>query len=734
MTVKLEPIDEAEVVIVGAGPAGTAAAITLSRLGRDVVLIDQHRFPRDKPCGDGLWSGAVEALREFGLAKLIDGAMPIEKTQIVHMQDERLVERLTARRGPQTLPRCIPRQRLDAALLDLAIAGGARFTCGRAQEFFKQDGSVTAITVRRADGSRGAVHGRAFIAADGATSRLRRLAGVAPPKTAAPAYAIRQYVGTDRPLEPIFEIRTPIAFGQHRLPGYSWIFPVDENIANIGVGLFRGAGSRNNKHYSLRELLRAFTDELRSDSRTEFGDLDELSPPQGAPLAIGFAADSVQKGNIFFVGDAARLTDPLVGEGISAALESGRITGDAVDGWLDSGRCTRLGDRLSRRFPRIGQDTRLLHLTYDRLVDEAGRSPDDAKTVRGGNAFLEEVATVFMRGSDDKPVLDETPVVCGVAARDDGLREIFTELNRLALDEFRVDFPFAFEMLHRRLRSTAGPSVAAGMLLTAKAHGLPSHESPYSAAIACELTLIASHFLGQTCNQSEPDRPSLGNGLTTLIADLALSTGLQLAVSLGPAETAGLARLSRTVFEGAMSEAVDTWRTDRSAERYFAAAHTQSGEPHAFAVGLGARLAKYTGDHAPLNEFGQNLGLALKISNDVVELFEGDEPMAREPGDQLRMGNFTLATIFALEKDPDLAPLLTLETVDNSFEEALARIRATGAIKRSFAECVRFAETARAALEQADLCGTPLESLINLAVDRHRGCLTDRSEGQPAAT
>lgn len=726
MSVPLPTLDEAEVAVIGAGPAGAAAAITLAQLGHEVILVDQSEFPRDKPCGGALWSRAVRSLLELGLEELVESARPVEGTRLLRTQDGRPIERAAGRRP---LPRCIPRLRLDAAMFDIALECGARFVRGRVQDAVKQDGRVTAVVLYGPDGQPGEVRAHNFIAADGATSRMRHLLHIGPSKSNVRAYAMRQEFRTEKPPENWFEIQTPLRSRHGSLPGYSWIFPATDDIVSIGVGLFRDLSAARSVRVDLRDVLGNFVDDIRSSASTRFGNLTGSAKPSGAPVAIGFSPQAAQRSNVLFVGDAARMVDPLIGEGIVAALEGGRAAAREVDGWLKRGRRAGFGERLTNEFPRLGQDTGVVIRNYDWLVDDTGIFFDDAAGVRGGHPFLEHVAAISMRGADDAPTIEVTDVYRLLATRSDGVRSAMIKISDQILVALRTKLPYALDLLHRRFRSGVGPTASATLLSVETAWGKPFTKRSLAAAVAGELLVVATHFLSQTAEESEFDHKNLGNALATLIADHALSHGLQIATRLGPHETARFARLARTNYEGAMAEVDDAWALDRSPERYLTAIGDSAGSLHAYAADLGARLAGRDDAAAGLSEFGFELGVALKISNDLVELMAGDYETAVEPGEVLLHGDYALPVIYALEQDPTLRTLLARDAIGDAQTEAVARIRESSAVERCVAECERHADAARAALDRVQLPdATTLRDLALLPVERCRAHLPDQAD------
>jgi len=263
-----ETIDEAEVVVVGGGPAGASCAALLAERGHDVLIVDQERFPRDKPCGDGLTRSAVAFCERLGLGELMEEAHPVMGLRVVldHRSYEYREYAPTPRR-PQRA-RCIPRRTLDEALLQAALARGARFRHARVTGSARTNGLVRTDTL--VDNRPAALRSRFVVAADGATSRLRRTAGHGRIDDDTMAYAVRAYFRCEQALEPVFEAYVPLDFDGQGIAGYGWLFPIDAHTANIGVGYWRGGGLRSPTN--MRAVLDAFVEQLMLRGRRRFGE------------------------------------------------------------------------------------------------------------------------------------------------------------------------------------------------------------------------------------------------------------------------------------------------------------------------------------------------------------------------------------------------------------------------------------------------------------------------------
>ena len=188
------PRDEADVVVVGAGPSGSTAAAMLGELGHEVLVVDKDQFPREKACGDGIMHPAVAMAERLGLASLIEAHWEIEVGRVIVGHRRQSITRFVRSRG-RPLPRCIGRADFDAALLGSARERGARVLHARVDEVEESSSGWRLHAV--AGGESLVLGARVVVAADGATSRLRRSLGGAPSPPL--AYAVRQYfVSSDR--------------------------------------------------------------------------------------------------------------------------------------------------------------------------------------------------------------------------------------------------------------------------------------------------------------------------------------------------------------------------------------------------------------------------------------------------------------------------------------------------------------------------------------------------------
>ena len=303
-----------DLLIVGAGPAGSAAAITAARAGRHVVLLDRAEFPRDKTCGDGLTADALRRLEALGVTLAGLGAsVPVHDVVLVSPAGRRI----TAPLPPDgSHARVVRRIDLDAALVARARAVGAEVREGADVVGFRSTDAEVQATL--ADGA--VIRAPFAIAADGRYSTIRSLLAPGDRPTAGEWSAFRQY------FTGYSDARLWVLFERDLLPGYAWVFPLPDGRANVGFGMLRGRGVTG------RTIARAWHGLLeRPALRAVLGpDARPESPHRAWPIPSHFDADRLTSGRVMFVGDAAGVVDPMTGEGIAQAIETGTLAAEAI--------------------------------------------------------------------------------------------------------------------------------------------------------------------------------------------------------------------------------------------------------------------------------------------------------------------------------------------------------------------------------------------------------------------
>jgi geranylgeranyl reductase family protein len=332
-----------DVLVVGAGPAGVAAAIGAHDRGLRTACLDRATFPRDKTCGDGLTASALRLLEEVGVGVPgIASTQPVT-TVVLRGPHGRVSELPLPRDGHHAV--VTTRLDLDAALVDRARAVGIAVLEGHAVTGIEI--ARSGVTVEHDDGRRTAA--RYVIAADGHYSTVRRLAAPEPDRDLGSWHAFRQYFrGVD-------DDRLWVLFEADLLPGYAWVFPLPGGRANVGFGVLRDERTSGKQLAALwRELLE------RPALRDVLGPRAEPEAPHRAwPIPAAFDPRRATAGRVLFAGDAAGVVDPMTGEGIAQALESGLLAARAI---AEGGPVAAVDAAYRRSLDRaLGRDLRFAH-------------------------------------------------------------------------------------------------------------------------------------------------------------------------------------------------------------------------------------------------------------------------------------------------------------------------------------------------------------------------------------
>ncbi|AWB83331.1 geranylgeranyl reductase family protein [Corynebacterium liangguodongii] len=378
---------EFDVAVVGAGPAGAAAAIWAQRAGLATILIDAKPAGRDKTCGDGLTPRAVSALRELGIEA------PAYRTRGL---------KLHGFGGSVTAPwpdgpfgaqgSASPRALFDASLVAAARSAGTQV---------RHDCPATAVDVRggaiaRIDTPQGEIRPKWVIVADGVRSPLGKMLGRAWHRGEVYGIAARSYCTSPRADEPWLHSHLEMRDGAGAVqPGYGWIFPLGGSAGAVNLGCGALSTDARPAKVNTKALLRAYA----AERREEWG-LGPVTGLTSALLPMGGAVTNVAGRNWALIGDAAACVNPLNGEGIDYGLETARLAVDMIAAapggfdltlaWPEMLRHT-YGDAfaLARTAARL--------LTYPRFLPAVGplalRGPLGAKLMPAAARLMGNVVT-----------------------------------------------------------------------------------------------------------------------------------------------------------------------------------------------------------------------------------------------------------------------------------------------------------------------------------------------------
>ena len=320
---------DADVVVVGAGPAGSATATHLARAGLRVSLLEKSKFPREKVCGDGLTPRGTRQLIRLGIdtsteagwlrnkgLRIYGGKRPFE-LQWPELEDF----------PPYGLVR--PRADFDQLLARHAIAAGA--------SLYELSNVVEPIIDRRSGRVVGVItkDGRRFtapmvVAADGNSTRLSLAMGLNRRDDRPMGVAVRTYYSSPRHRDDYLESWLELWEGKPGksalLPGYGWIFGMGDGTCNVGLGILNTSSAFGKTDY--KDLLKRWLDNTPED--WGFRSENMISPVRGAALPMGFNRQPHYERGLLLVGDAGGMINPFNGEGIAYAMESAEIAAAAM--------------------------------------------------------------------------------------------------------------------------------------------------------------------------------------------------------------------------------------------------------------------------------------------------------------------------------------------------------------------------------------------------------------------
>jgi geranylgeranyl reductase family protein len=350
----------ADVVVVGAGPAGSSAAWWLRQAGVDVVVLEKSAFPREKVCGDGLTPRGVKALADMGIdtspaagwvrhkgLRVTGGGQVIEVDwpALDNWPDYSLVLR---------------RSELDAMLAARAEAAGARLHTGVTvtEPLLDEAGRVVGVrTTSGPDKQPGVWRARLVISAEGLSGRLAKSLGLVRREDRPLGVAVRRYVASPHSADDYLDISFDLSAEgptADSMPGYGWVFGMGDGTANVGFGLLdtrRGTGADH------RAVLTQWLDTFPAEEH--LGEEYAVTPLRGAGLPMALHRGPAYTRGLLLAGDAAGTVNPFNGEGISYAMETGRMAAEtaadalsAAEGPAREAVLRRYPDRLRAEYGR----------------------------------------------------------------------------------------------------------------------------------------------------------------------------------------------------------------------------------------------------------------------------------------------------------------------------------------------------------------------------------------------
>ena len=319
------PADVADVIIVGAGPAGSTTAFYLAQAGLDVLVLEKSRFPREKVCGDGLTPRAVKALVGMGISVGEQDGWVRNKGLRVIGAGKRMELAWPELASYPGFGLVRGRTDLDQTLARRAEKAGARLHEGvtvTGPVLDERTGKIIGVTARPGgEEAERAYHARVVVAADGNSSRLSVAMGLRKRDDRPLGVAVRTYYKTPRHNDDYLESWLDLWDGDRLLPGYGWIFGMGDGTSNVGLGLLNTSAAFGHTDY--HALLRRWLNGMPAE--WGFTEENRTQPIRGAALPMGFNRTPCYYNGLLLAGDAGGLVNPFNGEGIAYAMESGEI-------------------------------------------------------------------------------------------------------------------------------------------------------------------------------------------------------------------------------------------------------------------------------------------------------------------------------------------------------------------------------------------------------------------------
>lgn len=314
-----------DVIVIGAGPSGSSAASFLARKGIDVLLLDRTTFPRDKTCGDGLTPRCVAMLDDIGVLSEVEKVSHRINSARIFSPNGKAVKTTLKFHGK--IPDYMlvsPRYLLDNILYRQAVKHGAHFEGNsKVIDIQQRDEGVTVIAKQQQ--KEVFFQAKIVIIATGASLSLLKKTGFID-TIPSPIIAARAYYEGVRGISDSFDFH----FDGVELPGYGWVFPLGDRRANIGLGYIPNGKTRGKRN--IKKMLKDFV-ELPA-FREMLSSATPTTEIKSYPIRTDFSTAKTYYKRTILIGEAAGLVNPLTGEGIDYALESGKIAAQHVESWL----------------------------------------------------------------------------------------------------------------------------------------------------------------------------------------------------------------------------------------------------------------------------------------------------------------------------------------------------------------------------------------------------------------
>ena len=309
-----------DIIIVGGGPAGTSSALFASKMGLKSILLEKEFFPRDKICGDALSGKSVRMMRELNLLHEVErlkGAQ-INRITFGSPSNKQFDISLNSNKNKKTKKKgfVIPRKIFDNFLFKKANTVTETRQGVRVVDVIQKNNYVSGVIIKNEAGKEESIYAPIVLGCDGPFSIIARKLGLYKMDMNHTSVAIRCYYSGVKGLTDQIELH----FLKEVKPGYLWLFPAGDGMANIGIGLSKSDAKKESR--TLSQILDEVTKSKYFKNR--FSDAKQLEKPIGWNLPLGTIHRKNHGNGFMLLGDAAGLVDPFTGEGIGNAMVSAK--------------------------------------------------------------------------------------------------------------------------------------------------------------------------------------------------------------------------------------------------------------------------------------------------------------------------------------------------------------------------------------------------------------------------
>lgn len=315
-----------DAIVVGGGPGGSTTAAFLGMRGRKVLLLDKEGWPRDKTCGDAISGKSISVLADLGITDTLENVDHGDVTGLTFSSPNGKVVSIPFRKGNEGISKGYVCRRMvyDNMLWQNAKGKCTAIEGATVTAVVRESGKIVGVKAKTKDGAEKEYRGKMLIGADGVSSLVAREirgADVDPDHT---CIAYRAYYSGITGMNGTIEIH----FVKSVMPGYFWIFPLENGLANVGVGMVMTDVKKGNVN-----LQKAMLDAIEQNPlfKERFKAAKLVSPIKAWSLPFGSKKRKLHADNVLLVGDAAGLVDPFSGEGIGNAMYSGRLAARIAD-------------------------------------------------------------------------------------------------------------------------------------------------------------------------------------------------------------------------------------------------------------------------------------------------------------------------------------------------------------------------------------------------------------------